>query len=132
MMKNVKAVLSVFAVLVIAVTLMAASNPKTTGDSGWINSPGSYNQQAHTVFNAIAVKPTGLDAKGSVLYSDPNITYSADVKFIRVAGKDAWFAALVTTVQGTICCAVGNWVFYKIEDNGEPGIGADVIWGEDL
>lgn len=115
--------------------LASGPNPKTTGDVGWVNSPGYYNQPATTTFNAIAIRATGLDAKGSALYSDPNISYTMDVQFVNVNGNTAWFAGQVTSVQGddtSICCAIGNWIFYKVQDNGEPGIGADLIWGQDL
>jgi hypothetical protein len=27
------------------------------------------------------------------------------------------------------CCTEGTWIVYKVEDNGEPGIGVDKIWG---
>ena len=33
---------------------------------------------------------------------------------------------------GTECCAIRNWIFYKVSDGGEPGVDADHIWGEDL
>jgi len=113
----------------------SAANPKTTGDADWIN-PYSGGTQANTTFNAIAIHPTGSDAKGSLIYSDPNVTYTMDVQAVKVYGKDAWFVGQVTSVtpaggyQG--CCAIGNWVFYKVEDNGEPGVNVDIIWGEDL
>jgi hypothetical protein len=110
-----------------------ASNPKTTGDSGWPN--GAV--EAHTTFNAINTSPTGPAAKGSLIYSDPNIIYSMDVQFLSVDGNKAWFAGQVTSVEDltgadTGCCRVGYWIFYQIEDNGEPGINVDHIWGEDL
>src|SRR5882724_2652948 len=109
-MKLAKVFGAVTGVLVIAFTLAAASHPKTTGDSGWINDPGGYNQQAHTTFNAIATTPTGLGAKGSAIYEDPNITYTMDVQFLKVSGNTAWFTGQVTSVTGNICCAVGNWI----------------------
>ena len=27
---------------------------------------------------------------------------------------------------------MGHWILYKVVDDGEPGIGVDQIWGEDL
>jgi hypothetical protein len=116
-MKKRTLVVGVFLCLaaLVAVTF-AASNPKTTGDADWINSPNSYNQQANTTFNAIGIKPTGTDAKGSLIYSDPKITYTMDVQFLRVSGNTAWFAGQVTSVSDTGCfCGVliGHWIFYK-------------------
>jgi hypothetical protein len=123
--------------LLATVTFAApAAKPKATGDADWINGPGTYNQQANTTFNAINIG-TDLDAKGSAIYTDPNVTYTMDVQLLKVLGNTAWFAGQVTsvTVTGTNpgCCTVGNWVLYKVVDNGEPGIGTpDQIWGEDL
>jgi hypothetical protein len=126
------------AVILLATATFAApaAKPKATGDADWINGPGTYNQQANTTFNAINTNATGVDAKGSAIYTDPNITYTMDVQFLKVVGNKAWFAGQVTsvTVTGTNpgCCALGNWIFYKVADNGEPGINADQVWGEDL
>jgi hypothetical protein len=41
---------------------------------------------------------------------------------------------LGTDITGadSTCCRVGNWIFYEIVDNAEPGVFADVIFGEDL
>ena len=127
------------AVLLLATATFAApaAKPKATGDADWINGPGTYNQQANTTFNAINTSSNGaLDAKGSAIYTDPNITYTMDVQYLKVSGNAAKFAGQVTsvTVTGTNpgCCAVGNWIFYQVVDNGEPGINADQVWGEDL
>lgn len=120
---------------ILVAVAFAASNPKATGDADWVNSPTSYNQQANTTFNAIATTRTGLGAKGSVLYSDPKITYTMDVQFLRVSGNTAWFTGQVTSATNPGvggCCKVGNWIFWKVQDNGEPGAGVDKIWGEDL
>ena len=109
-----------------------AAKPKATGDADWINAPDTYNQQANLTFNAINTSATTLEAKGSAIYTDANITYTMDVQILKVVGTEAWFAGQVTSVSGTGCCAVGNWIFYKVADKGEPGIDADQIWGEDL
>jgi len=115
---------------VMAIGLTAASNPKATGDVQWGNT--SAGTQAHVVFNAIA-SANGVDAKGSLLYDDGTYVYAMDVKYMTVIGKTARFAGVVTASPGDQrCCAVGNWIFYMVEDNGEPGNGHDKIWGEDL
>ena len=128
---------AIASLLLATVTFAApAAKPKATGDADWINNPETYNQQANTTFNAINTKVGELEAKGSAIYTDANITYTMDVQFLKVSGTAAWFAGQVTSVTVTGnnpgCCAVGNWVFYKVVDNGEPGIYADQIWGEDL
>ncbi len=126
-----------FAVLVCSlVPVHAGSNPKATGDATFINTYGVGNPESNINFNAINTTPNGLDAKGSLIYTDPNITYTMDVKYLKVSGNTAWIAGTVSSlsVTGTSdgCCIVGNWVFYKVVDNGEPGIGQDQVWGEDL
>jgi hypothetical protein len=73
-----------------------------------------------------------LGAKGSAIYTDPNVTYTMDVQYLFVKDNTAWFAGQVTSVtDDQICCKVGNWMFFMVKDNGEPGIN-DLVWGEDL
>ena len=60
-----------------------------------------YNQQANTTFNAINTNATGLDAKGSAIYTDANVTYTMDVQVLQVNGNTAWFAGQVTSVTVT-------------------------------
>ena len=58
-----------------------------------------------------------------------------DVQWLKVEGNTAWFIGQVTsvTVTGTNpLIDVGHWILYKVADDGEPGIGVDNIWGEDL
>ena len=121
-------------VLLATVTFAApAAKPKATGDIDFINGPGGYNEQANLTFNAINTG-SGLGAKGSAIYTDANITYAMDVQFLKVDGTTgtAWFAGQVTSVtDDKICCKVGNWMFFMVKDNGEPGIN-DLVWGEDL
>jgi len=120
------AALSVFPAL-----LAGASNPKATGDLGWRN-PWS-GQPVQITFNALATAPTGTDAKRSPVYSDPEITYSMDIKFLKVQGNKAWFAGQVTSTNtSNACCTVNIWIVYAVEDNGEPGAGVDLIWGESM
>jgi len=122
-------------VLLATVTFAApAAKPKATGDADWFNAQG-YNQQANATFNAINTKAGELDAKGSAIYTDANVTYTMDVQFLKVDGNTAWFAGQVTsvTVTGTNPqIYVGHWILYQVVDGGEPGIGVDAIWGEDL
>ena len=46
-------------------------------------------------------KRVGLDAKGSAIYTDANVTYTMDVQFLKVVGNTAWFAGQVTSVTVT-------------------------------
>ena len=122
-------------VLLATVTFAApAAKPKATGDADWFNAQG-YDQQANATFNAINTKAGGLDAKGSAIYTDANVTYTMDVQYLKVDGNTAWFAGQVTsvTVTGTNPqIYVGHWILYQVVDGGEPGIGVDEVWGEDL
>ena len=87
-------------VLLATVTFAApAAKPKATGDADWFNAQG-YDQQANATFNAISTKG-GLDAKGSAIYTDANVTYTMDVQYLKVDGNTAWFAGQVTSVTVT-------------------------------
>ena len=122
-------------VMLASVTFAApAAKPKATGDADWFNAQG-YNQEANVTFNAINTKANALDAKGSAIYTDANVTYTMDVQFLKVDKNVAWFAGQVTsvTVTGTNPqIYVGHWILYQVVDGGEPGIGVDQIFGEDL
>ena len=122
-------------VLLATVTFAApAAKPKATGDADWINGD-AFDQPANLTFNAINTSAIGLEAKGSAIYTDANVTYAMDVQYLKVEGHNAWFAGQVTsvTVTGTNPqIYVGHWILYQVVDNGEPGIGVDEIWGEDL
>ena len=117
--------IAIASVLLATVTFAApAAKPKATGDADWVNGD-SFNEPANLTFNAISINADG-DAKGSAIYTDANITYTMDVKFLKVAGNEAWFVGTVTSVSenNLDCCVVGNWILYKVVDGGEPGIGA--------
>jgi hypothetical protein len=140
--KEMKQFSSKFFGVAIAVVLLAtvtfaapAAKPKATGDADWFNAQG-YNQEANATFNAINTKADGsLDAKGSAIYTDANVTYTMDVQALFVKDKTAWFTGQVTsvTVTGTNPkIEVGHWILYQVVDGGEPGIGVDEIFGEDL
>jgi hypothetical protein len=121
-------------VLLASVTFAApGAKPKATGDADWFNAQG-YNQEANATFNAISTKG-GLEAKGSAIYTDANVTYTMDVQALFVKDNIAWFTGQVTsvTVTGTNPkIEVGHWILYQVVDGGEPGIGVDAIYGEDL
>src|SRR4029077_4435298 len=120
------------AVLLLATVTFAApaAKSKATGDADWINGPGTYNQQANTTFNAINTKAGDYDAKGSLIYTDANVTYTMDVQVLKVDGPTAWFAGQVTSLTVTGInpgVHLGDRALYKVVDNGEPGI-KDQIW----
>jgi hypothetical protein len=122
-----KRFLAVMALSAGAVLLAADKNPKVTGSVGWEN-PYSH-QQVQTTFVANATTSLG-NAKGSLVYMDGSITYTIDVKMLKVIGDTAWFAGPVIASNTTDdCCTEGTWVVYKVQDKAEPGIYADKIWG---
>ena len=131
MKRNIVVVMFLCLAVLVAVTF-AASNPKATGDADFVNTPTGYNQQASTTFNAIATTPTGLDAKGSLFYSDPINAFTMDVQFLKVSSNTAWFVGRVTAQLAGSCCNVGDWIFWEVQDNGQPGIGVDKVWLENL
>jgi len=56
--------------------------------------------------------------KGNAYYSDASGNwYFVNVKAVTVDGDDAWFAGPV--IAGNV--GVGNWLFVKVHDGGEPG-----------
>lgn len=65
-------------------------------------------------------------AKGTAYYSDASgLWYLVAVKAVSVLGSDAWFAGPV--VSGNV--GVGNWLFVKVHDGGEPAYLVDQVWG---
>jgi hypothetical protein len=53
-----------------------------------------------------------------------------DVKYVMIDGNTAWFAAECvydSYPEGALGSAVGAWVYVKVVDNGEPGVGSDYI-----
>lgn len=64
--------------------------------------------------------------KGNAYYSDASgLWYFVNVKAVSVSGADAWFAGPV--IAGNV--GVGNWLFVKVHDGGEPGKLVDQAWG---
>lgn len=120
--------------LSVAITASAASAPKTTGDATWGNP--TDGTQANITFNAIAIKTgTGIQpAKGSLIYTDANVTYTMDVQYLQVVNNRAYFVGQINSVTGSFggCCQMNHWVMYEVVDNGEPGVGNDLVFGEDL
>ena len=127
---------AIASLLLATVTFAApAAKPKATGDADWFNAQG-YNQEANVTFNAINTKAGEIEAKGSAIYTDANVTYTMDVQALKVDGNHtAWFVGQVTsvTVTGTNPQIYkDHWILYQVVDGGEPGIGVDEIYGEDL
>lgn len=95
------------------------SNPLSYRAGVWTASVGSAKVNNTNII---------CDGKGEFHYSDvAGNWYNADVKYVRVEGVDAWFGALATDASDTSW--VGNWVFVKTHDGGEPAVGVDQVWG---
>lgn len=87
--------------------------------SGIWNDNAGGSQRTGT-FTAPAGSATALTycGKGNAYYSDASGNwYFVNVKAVSVSGDDAWFAGPV--IAGNI--GVGNWLFVKVHDGGEPG-----------
>jgi len=54
------------------------------------------------------------------------VTYF-DVKYVRVEGNTAWFAAVCTYDSSTTDNREGKWAFVKVFDGGTPGTTGDKI-----
>jgi hypothetical protein len=71
---------------------------------------------------------TFCNSKGSAFYSDvQGNEYLVNVRAVDVNGTSAWFAGPV--VWSNFGVAPGTWLFAKVTDGGEPGIGHDQVWG---
>ena len=64
--------------------------------------------------------------KGTAYYSDAaGYWYFVNVTAVAVNGTDAWFAGPV--IAGNV--GVGNWLFVRVHDGGEPAYLVDQVWG---
>ena len=71
---------------------------------------------------------TYCNSKGTAFYSDvQGNEYLVNVQAVNVSGTSAWFAGPV--VWSNFGVAPGTWLFAKVIDGGEPGIGHDQVWG---
>ena len=69
-----------------------------------------------------------FNAKGHVLYTDANGDwYVVAVKAVSVLSPDACMAGPVVAASNSDWTAY--WLLLKVTDNGEPGVGADQVWG---
>ncbi len=88
--------------------------------AGTFTAPAGSASQTTTV--------TCSTGKGTVLYSDASGTsYEVTVQYAKAMGNEAWFAGRVSS--STVPSYVGNWLFAKVQDNGEPGKNVDKVWG---
>ena len=91
----------------------------SSSNSGiWLSDIGSATQVV-----------SGCEGKGMLRYSDANGDwYKVDVQYVNVDGDEAYLAGPVT--KSTQSSWIGNWLFAKVKDGGEPGSGVDQVWGE--
>jgi len=81
--------------------------------TSWSGGPGS-----DWTVSGNATITSGCDGRGTFNYSDVNgVNYTVDVQYIAVDGKSAWFTGPI--VSGNF--GIGQWIFIKVVDNGEPG-----------
>jgi len=68
----------------------------------------------------------GCTGHGEFTYSDEDHAwYTVDVQYVKVSGHDTWFAGPV--VSGNV--GMGEWLFARVHDGGNPGNAGDKIWG---
>jgi hypothetical protein len=97
-----------------------------TWSDNWYSDTGTWTTTSGDALKVYSY--AGCEGKGNFHYSDvAGNWYYADVKYVNVEGEDAWFGALVTDASETSW--VGNWVFVKTHDGGEPATGVDQVWG---
>ncbi len=92
----------------------------------WSDDFGGTRTGTFTAPVGSATAITTYCGKGNAYYSDASgYWYFVNVTAVSVSGTDAWFAGEV--VAGNV--GVGNWLFVKTHDGGEPGYLVDQVWG---
>lgn len=92
----------------------------------WADNYGGARTGTFTAPAGSAVAFATYCGKGNAYYSDANgLWYFVNVKAVSVDGTNAWFAGPV--IAGNV--GVGNWLFVKVYDGGEPGKLVDQAWG---
>lgn len=88
--------------------------------------PGGSRAGTFTAPTGSATPYATFCGKGNAYYSDADGNwYFVNVTAVSVSGDDAWFAGPV--IAGNV--GVGNWLFVKVHDGGEPGKLVDQAWG---
>ena len=112
---------------VMSMTGTIQSNGSITGT--WSQTGGASGNFAVDAGSAHAVAV--YSGKGTAYYTDENgYWYFMSVKAVSVAGNTAWYAAQVVASNFGFENAPANYLFVKVIDNGEPGIGVDVTSGD--
>lgn len=106
----------------------------TIAANGSISGTWSQTGGAAGTFAAPAETATATEiycGKGTAYYTDENgLWYFMNVKAVSVDGTTAWYAAQVIASNFGFENAAANYLFVKVIDYGEPGIGFDVTSGD--
>jgi hypothetical protein len=106
----------------------------TIAANGSITGTWSQTGGASGTFTAPAGTATDTVSycgKGTFYYTDENgAWYFAVVKTVSVDDDDAWYAAEIVASNLGFESSPTNYIFVKVTDNGEPGIGQDVTGGD--
>lgn len=126
-MKKVFAI-AVAAALLVGITALTYGKSPAKKATGGVetDAPNAWRASfsAHEGPNA-----DGTDGKGQIQRSSAAAgrSFHLIVKYVKVEGNKAWFAARCTRDSGTPN-QVNNWFFMKVLDGGSPGAGNDFIW----
>ncbi len=82
----------------------------------------------HTTLGAADLSTCAAEGRGMLRYEDENSDwYEVEVAFVNVRGENAWLAGPVVSASNPTW--VGNWLFAKAHDGGEPARGVDQFSG---
>lgn len=86
------------------------------------NLTGTWNSMTG---HASQITDSSCGGKGIFKYYDNSgANYTVEVSAVKILGKSAWLAGQV--ISGNT--PTNNWIFAKVVDGGEPGVGSDKIW----
>jgi hypothetical protein len=129
MVRSVTFLVAVFAVLLAAGAL--AKPPQGKGPAEKATGKVQVDVRGWWLdFNAHEAKD-GRPAKGEALAWSDEVgrTIELTVKYVKVEGNEAWFAAQATS--DTFGTLVGRWLFVYCMDGGSPGSKDQIAWDWD-
>lgn len=116
---------------VMTMTGTVASNGSISGT--WTDNYGGTRTGTFTAPAGSATAQLSFCGKGTFYYSDEQgYWYFGVVKAVSVSGNTAWYAAKILASNFGFEAVATNYLFVRVIDNGEPGIGHDVTGGEPM
>lgn len=99
----------------------------------WDDDFGGYRTGSFVAPNGSAKAVDAYCGKGNAYYSDADGSwYFMNVKAVSVDGDTAWYAAEIIASSANLGFEnlPTNYLFVKVIDNDEPGVGVDVTSGD--